>query len=665
MTTPLNNEATYLPRAGEGSVPQWNGTYAATVVNNHDPLGVGRLQLNVPQVLGNAVSSWAVPAGSYYNIPNNGATVSCVFLGGDPSKPAWSGPLDLAPIVVSAAPPSVTYSPTAPTNPRVGDVWYPLIGGVQNAPEVWTFNSGTSTYSWVVQPSLGTGGIAAQAVTANQILANTITAGQVAAGTLTGIYTGAAYFGQNMVQDPAFSSTLLNTVRTTDPVTNATWTLSGGTAAVTAGTPAKRLALMPSGQPNFFVTPGEQFYLSITGTVSASCQIGIEIVYDNAAVTTVSQTSTGTFSASGTVTVPAGAKSGYVRIFAFASSGSPTATLSNPAVYFGQLQGPDWVLNSSGFFFYSGTPAAGNLAASITTTAGTDAFGNAYLAGSVLYGPGNSTVNMSWTTTTKTTQPILVLFPDSSWSYTGNAPYVTAVTTNKGLTSEYNQIAISSGNPPGTTASAALDFYTGSPDGTTSHPRAVFWLNNTNGITLGGNNNGFLPLTQTDNLFTTQTSTSASRLFKTWAIPNNDFTTGTVYRLTSHGIGNWGGVPVTFDIASPWGTLASLPIGGTLLATGTAFMWDMTAYIMINQTGSSGIVSGSISLNLAQSGGNQLVINGTANTAGGFVSAGQLNPVNVTTTGGNYTVQVAFGTGGTSPSITSWGSVFERIGATP
>ncbi len=45
---------------------------------------------------------------------------------------------------------------------------------------------------------------------------------------------------------------------------------------------------------------------------------------------------------------------------------------------------------SVGLFMYSGTPAAGNLIASIASTAGTDSFGNAYLAGITSYDPAVS-----------------------------------------------------------------------------------------------------------------------------------------------------------------------------------------------------------------------------------------------------------------------------------
>jgi hypothetical protein len=54
------------------------------------------------------------------------------------------------------------------------------------------------------------------------------------------------------------------------------------------------------------------------------------------------------------------------------------------------FSGTDFVINSAGAFFYSGTPAAGNLISSIAGAAGADAFGNAYLAGTTAYVPVTS-----------------------------------------------------------------------------------------------------------------------------------------------------------------------------------------------------------------------------------------------------------------------------------
>jgi hypothetical protein len=45
------------------------------------------------------------------------------------------------------------------------------------------------------------------------------------------------------------------------------------------------------------------------------------------------------------------------------------------------ISGPDYVINSAGLFVYEGTPAAGNLIASLAATAGTDSHGNGYTGG--------------------------------------------------------------------------------------------------------------------------------------------------------------------------------------------------------------------------------------------------------------------------------------------
>lgn len=45
------------------------------------------------------------------------------------------------------------------------------------------------------------------------------------------------------------------------------------------------------------------------------------------------------------------------------------------------FEGTDFEISTSGLFFYSGTPAAGNLVMALANTAGTDAYGNPYKAG--------------------------------------------------------------------------------------------------------------------------------------------------------------------------------------------------------------------------------------------------------------------------------------------
>jgi hypothetical protein len=54
----------------------------------------------------------------------------------------------------------------------------------------------------------------------------------------------------------------------------------------------------------------------------------------------------------------------------------------------GTFNGNNFILNSDGLFIYSGTPANGNLIASIAPVGGTDGFGNTYLQGIVSYTGG-------------------------------------------------------------------------------------------------------------------------------------------------------------------------------------------------------------------------------------------------------------------------------------
>lgn len=58
----------------------------------------------------------------------------------------------------------------------------------------------------------------------------------------------------------------------------------------------------------------------------------------------------------------------------------------------GTFQGSNLFLNSSGTFFYSGTPAANNMTMAITPASGTDSFGNTYAAGQTIKNSGSISV---------------------------------------------------------------------------------------------------------------------------------------------------------------------------------------------------------------------------------------------------------------------------------
>lgn len=74
------------------------GKYRGTVINNIDPLQIGRIQVMVPDVSALLPSSWAMPClpiagkqmGSYM-VPQIGAGVWIEFEHGDPDYPIWVG----------------------------------------------------------------------------------------------------------------------------------------------------------------------------------------------------------------------------------------------------------------------------------------------------------------------------------------------------------------------------------------------------------------------------------------------------------------------------------------------------------------------------------------------------------------------------------------------
>jgi uncharacterized protein involved in type VI secretion and phage assembly len=74
------------------------GKYRGTVVNNVDPLFMGRVQAMVPDVAGFIPSSWAMPcvpvAGinmGVFTVPPIGSGVWVEFEKGDPDYPIWVG----------------------------------------------------------------------------------------------------------------------------------------------------------------------------------------------------------------------------------------------------------------------------------------------------------------------------------------------------------------------------------------------------------------------------------------------------------------------------------------------------------------------------------------------------------------------------------------------
>ena len=80
------------------AVKKFYGKFRGTVINNIDPLQIGRILASVPDVLGPTPTSWAMPcvpiAGKQmgtYMVPQIGAGVWIEFEQGNPDYPIWVG----------------------------------------------------------------------------------------------------------------------------------------------------------------------------------------------------------------------------------------------------------------------------------------------------------------------------------------------------------------------------------------------------------------------------------------------------------------------------------------------------------------------------------------------------------------------------------------------
>lgn len=133
----------------------FTGTYRALVVNNVDPEGLARIQVQLPQLMGSSVSGWAlpIPAGST-DVPSIGSQVIVAFEGGDLGHPLYytGAPTVAAQEAADAAQETADLASgkttMATTNPTSADA----VGKPLNA--VWDVYSGSSWLRRFVLTSL-------------------------------------------------------------------------------------------------------------------------------------------------------------------------------------------------------------------------------------------------------------------------------------------------------------------------------------------------------------------------------------------------------------------------------------------------------------------------------------------------------------------------------
>lgn len=106
------------------------GKYRGRVVDNADPLEMGRIQVEVPAIAGNEPLGWALPCLPYagdghgmYMVPETDALVWIEFEGGDLSYPVWVGCFWASGQLPEGAEPGVFMLKTAGENIfRISDV---------------------------------------------------------------------------------------------------------------------------------------------------------------------------------------------------------------------------------------------------------------------------------------------------------------------------------------------------------------------------------------------------------------------------------------------------------------------------------------------------------------------------------------------------------------
>ena len=234
-----------------------------------------------------------------------------------------------------------TFAAAAPASPHAGDLWYDTANGLQVSQ--W------DGAAWVPY-SIGTGAIAAGAVTAAQIAAAAgITSGQVA-------FTARAIGG---------ITTTIAATAPGSPVAGDIW------MDTTTGYKLKRWS-------------GSVW----SGVIWAATDVIAAGTITAAAI--AAGTITATQIAAGTITA-AQLAAGIVY------AGIVDATTVHAATFTGSVfEGTDFIINSAGSFLYSGTPASGNLILAIANAAGSDQYGNAYKQGLMVLGTGASAGAYVW-----------------------------------------------------------------------------------------------------------------------------------------------------------------------------------------------------------------------------------------------------------------------------
>jgi hypothetical protein len=333
----------------------------------------------------------------------------------------------------------------------------------------------------------------------------------------------------------------------------------------------------------------------------------------------------------------------------------------------GTFQAGDTIITPSGMFVYNGTPALGNLSVSIASASGTDGFGNVY------YGPGAATY------VTSGGQTIAI---SSGTSSAGSAGFffsnlTTPLTGDPGIVANIfapatqgSELFITSGKSTATATAALLSVLDSVNTGIANGSILLQSGDNQ----LQGNANTINPVNSSgaggetwgiggglsDQTHITVTQAAFTVCTLQWAL-GNDPRAGTVYRLTTWGLGTWGSTQQALNFrgnVTSGSGLGQINFGATMLPVSTAFNWKVIQEIQILTTGSSGTWAANVQAIVTVGAGNILPGAAANNSADGT----RMGSGSVDTTNWSFWIEASWASTTGAPTLTSQGSILERIG---
>lgn len=321
----------------------------------------------------------------------------------------------------------------------------------------------------------------------------------------------------------------------------------------------------------------------------------------------------------------------------------------------GTFNGTNYIINANGAFFYSGTPAIGNLVASISNqNGGVDPPHNNILAGNTTYFFNGSVYIAQqcngpsiiwWTAPTE----------NGTWTQIGS------------VTGSPSQLSISGNahaNPVQIQGSlVSIDPYAllanqGSAPGGFSNFGTVYA--NANGVPAGVTDvgaNGTFPLTKAVQGGNTNNTTSMNAMFTPFPITAFDSVNGTAYEIECGGHGTQAATTATtlnfqlFALGLAWG----LSTDGGNVPAGASFHWHFHGTLIIggNTNNSPGSFFGTMTISQA-----------LANAQGHSTAMDQQRANGVDpTAGGNVTLQAGWTSVVNTPTLVCTGATIKRIGS--